>query len=515
MKKLFLTLTFSILVCIIFVFAVSAKNVYLEIIPDELKVPNDTATHFVVFEEEKYYTGEDSTISGFNTGEMDADMATAGIDSSKIGTEYLTRFNIPAYLNGKLITYVNLNSMKSNKYFWGKCGYIQLAGTVNKLHDMNEATSQLRCIDFGENSQVKEIPYCFCPSSTRLMSIKNFPRKLTLISDTAFNKCYNAFRGELYLNAQTIGASAFNNALNHLEGLVFGPDTKTIGNQSLCVRLSEVPNSARPENDILPLKYIEFQCDVSKVNFATQGKDLGAFYFIGTDRSPYEMLTCIILSHPDNVSKVAEGSVFNDFLAEGQMVLFNDSNGEDDYVFASHTYSNATISYSSFLKKGVKSVACADCGKLDCQETEAVFECLGYSVKKFDDFSFSIGYKTNFEALTEYEKATGLKVDYGIVAASKLALGEEKPIDQNGKPIVLENGTVVMVALGGELTYFDGAIGNFTSDSQKDAMIVLCAYVIVSDKDGNITSISYLQESETSDGSLIGVSYNSLSQKAS
>ena len=95
MKKLFLTLSLCLLACVFFTVLASAQDVYLEKIPDELTFEGDTATHFVVFEEEKYYTGAGDTIDGFNTDQMDADMAAAGIDPSKIGTEYLTRFNVP------------------------------------------------------------------------------------------------------------------------------------------------------------------------------------------------------------------------------------------------------------------------------------------------------------------------------------------------------------------------------------------------------------------------------------
>ena len=242
MKKLFLTLSLCLLACVFFTIMASARTVYLEEIPDELSYEGDTATHFVVFEEEKYYVGSGSTIDGFNTDEMDADMAAAGIDSSKIGTEYLTRFNVPAYMGDTLITYVNLNSMKSHRYFSGKCGYVQLAGTVSKIHDMNEKTAQLRCFDFGENSQVTVIPGYFVNSSQRLYSVKNFPKYLTVIESNAFNKCYNAFSGELYLNAVTIEQSAFNNCFNHVTGLVFGPDTKKIGNELILKELENIPN---------------------------------------------------------------------------------------------------------------------------------------------------------------------------------------------------------------------------------------------------------------------------------
>lgn len=179
MKKkilLFVALA-SILICT-FAIAVSAKSVYLEPIPDELKVDRDTATHFVVFEEEKYFVGSNGTISGLNNENMKADMASAKIDATKIGKEYLTRFNFPAYFDGKLVTYVNLNSIKTNEYFKHTCGYVRLAGKVNQVHDMHECTNQLRCFDFGENSQVTVIPFCFMQGASKMMLVKNFPRNL-------------------------------------------------------------------------------------------------------------------------------------------------------------------------------------------------------------------------------------------------------------------------------------------------------------------------------------------------
>ena len=50
-KKVFLMIAVVAIMVCVFSLAVSAKSVYLEPIPDELKAENDTFTHFVVFEE--------------------------------------------------------------------------------------------------------------------------------------------------------------------------------------------------------------------------------------------------------------------------------------------------------------------------------------------------------------------------------------------------------------------------------------------------------------------------------
>ena len=511
MKKLLLILTFATLVCLALSVMVSAKDVYLEEIPAELKVQEDTFTHFVVFEEEKYYTGSGNTISGFNTDQMNADMAAAGIDASQIGTTYLTRFNVPSHLNGTLVTYVNLNAMKGNTYFRGKCGYIQLCGTVNKIHDMNDCTGQLRCIDFGENSQIKEIPYCFAPNSTRLKSVKNFPRELDIIQADAFNRCYTAFSGELYLNATTIGISAFNNALGHVTGLVLGPKVKKIENQSLCVRFSEIQAQFKPADGKVQITYVEFQCDVSEVTFAAQGNDKGAFFFNGGNaRSPYSKLESVILSHPNNASKIVEGSVLNDFTTS--QVLFNDFDGADDYVTAAHDYVDRGIVYGSFLEVGQKQIVCTKCGNIKGEAAPAIFDFLGYSVSDFGASpAFSVGYKLNKEALLAYENATGNTVTYGMIMVSKANLGENSPLDTNGDATALERGTVFAVKLDRSCAYFDGIVKGFVNDEQKAAELVVCAYAVVYDALDNVVAIDYLAGKDKN-GAIATVTYNQLAE---
>ena len=121
MKKITVFALMLSVLALVFAVGIFAKDVYLEPIPDELKVTGDTATHFVVFEEEKYFSYSGGTISGLNNSVMEEDMSAAGIDASLIGSTYITRFNFPAYCGGTLITYVNLNSVKTDKYFKETC----------------------------------------------------------------------------------------------------------------------------------------------------------------------------------------------------------------------------------------------------------------------------------------------------------------------------------------------------------------------------------------------------------
>ena len=499
-KKIFLMLAvMAILVCV-FAISVSAKDVYLEPIPDELKAENDTFTHFVVFEEAEYFVSSDNTISGLNGDKMDADMASAGIDKSKIGTEYLTRFNFPAYVGENLITYVNLNSMKTHKYFKHVCGYIQLEGTVNKVHDMNECVNQLRCVDFGENSQITAIPLCFANQARRMASVKNLPRNLTTIGSNAFDNCYGAFEGELYINAETIGGSAFNNAISNVTHLILGPKVKSIGTQALTVLFAiqhhnEIPTFYAPE-DIKPaLVSIEFQCDVSQIKFANQGVNSGAFYFpTTTGRAPYEKLTTIILSHPDNAKYVTEGSVFNDFTADGINILFNDSDGLDDYVTAKHNFTILDgISYESYTEEGKKTMKCADCGAISYKSVAPLFTCLGYSAAEYGDM-MSVNYRVNEKAISEYEEATGEKISYGVFAVTKKNIGKNDIFDAEGNAL---SGVIAADITGAGFNLFSLKITGFT-EAQKELPFAMGAFV-GTEKDG-ATEYSYLQIAAPAEG---------------
>ena len=493
-RKLLLSLAIITVLACAFAISVSAKSVYLESIPDELKAENDTFTHFVVFEEAEYFVSSDNTISGLNGDKMDADMASAGIDKSKIGTEYLTRFNFPAYVGENLITYVNLNSMKTHKYFKHVCGYIQLEGTVNKVNDMNECVNQLRCVDFGENSQITAIPLCFANQARRMASVKNLPRNLTTIGSNAFDSCYGAFEGELYINAETIGGSAFNNAISNVTHLILGPKVKSIGTQALTVLFAiqhhnEIPTFYAPE-DIKPaLVSIEFQCDVSQIKFANQGVNSGTFYFpTTTGRAPYEKLTTIILSHPDNAKYVTEGSVFNDFTADGINILFNDSDGLDDYVTAKHDFSIfGGVSYVRFNEEGTKILICASCGAQSYEKTTPLFTCLGYSAPENGIGGIAVGFTVNNEAIAEYEEITGKTLKFGVFAVLQSRLGNND--------VFAEDGTVADGVINAEITNyefvaFELKIIGFT-DTQKDIKLAMGAYVAVTD--GEATEYSYMQ----------------------
>ena len=480
-KRVILMLAIMAMLVCLFAITASAKEAYLEPIPENLLWENDAATHFIVFDDEKYYTGSGSTLNQLNVEKIEESLASLGISSADIGKTYLTKFVFPAYLNGTLLTYIDVNSsIKTNKYFKHVCGYVSFPGTMTKTHDMNDCVNQLRGIDFGENSQLTVIPYCFANKATKLKEVKNFPTaKLEIIEGNAFNSAKQAFRGELVINAKTIKQSAFNNATTFVTSLIFGENVERIETQAFSVNSRET-GLGNPH-----LEYIEFKSDVSSIATTSYGP----FYFElgGSSRSEYTSLKCIVLSNEENKNAMANGAtIFNDIAPNSYIRFFLDETKE--IIHSSHEidYENATISYESFIENGTLTSYCTRCNKAETVSTDPLFTCLGYSASLTGNVGIVLGFQVNNEAIDEYTSFTGSTLKYGVFAASQEKLKDDD-IFENG--VANENAICAEIKTT-EFAAFDIKIIGFT-DNQKDALLALGAYVAVTE--GEETEYSYMQ----------------------
>ena len=230
MKKVTLIIMLVLTFAFTMLFTVNA-SLSVEEIPNNLKNSGDTVTHFIVIEGEEYYTGYDNTVNNFNSEVISKAIESFGISESEIGTKYLTKIIIPQYYKGTLVTYADINNekhFKSNTYFVN-CGYLIFPSTVNKINDANDYCGKIRCIDFGESSQITEIPSCFMQNAYELRTLLNMPKNLTSIGSSAFRNC-SKLQGDdnkqLYINAQVINNKAFDNALTHVESIIFGENVK-------------------------------------------------------------------------------------------------------------------------------------------------------------------------------------------------------------------------------------------------------------------------------------------------
>ena len=456
-NKFFITLVLLITFVCLFALGVSAKELYLEEIPDDLKIDGDTVTHFLVIEGEEYYGGSGATINLFNMEKIAEEIAkleaeggalyNLGYTASDLGTKFLTKLIIPGTFNGQTVTNVNINNdgnFKKQTYF-RNCGYLVYPSSTTTTNDANDCNGELRCIDFGENSALVNIPYCYMQNAKKLIRLINMPKNLETIEDSAFRGCGSLEgdeNGQLYISAKTIKTKAFDNAMANVRSIVFGENVETLYSQSF----------SNGEVSSPLVTYIEFKCDVTKVSFpanSTTSSYVGAFYFGKNDsqRRPYSNLVCIILSNPAQAG--CDGQTFRS--VSGQDVFFNDITGEDDFVYTSHamqsingcqescirceltqlkkdadhtcvySYTKADGSALSYLEEIYVNFECTTCGtKSQLEIIDPIFTTLGYSVEEGGELGgVTLKTKIDFVALARYEELTEEKLHYGVVAGIK------------------------------------------------------------------------------------------------
>lgn len=458
MKKIFVALAFTIVLSCLLALGISAKELYLEEIPEDLKFESDTVTHFLVIDGEEYYGGSGSTVNLFNANKISEEIAkleaeggalyNLGYKSSDLGTKFLTKLIIPGTFNGSVVTYVDINNsgaFKRQSYFQN-CGYLVYPSSMTKTNDANDCNGQLRCIDFGVNSSLTSIPYCYMNNAKKLIRLVNMPRNLDSIEENAFRWCSSLEgdeNGQLYIGAKTIKSKAFDNAMTNVRSIVFGENVETL--------ISQAFSNGEVSSPLVT--YIEFKCDVTKVKFpenSTTQSYVGAFYFGKNDsqRRPYSSLVCIILSNPAQAG--CDGKTFRE--VSGQDVFFNDITGADDYVYSSHaiesknscyegctrcgleklkenpTHEGATIAFKdaygnsfSYIDDIYVVTTCPVCQMNDVSEViEKIFISKGYSVCEMGaegGVTHKVG--INKESLARYEEISGEKLSYGVVAGIK------------------------------------------------------------------------------------------------
>ena len=508
MKKLFFTILIALSFCLALSLCVYAKEAYVERVPANLLAEGEALEYFIVLDGEEYFNNDNSTLSTLNEANIKSALDTLASKGeyadavTGLGTKYMIKYIFPSTVNGTEITYIYLNNggFKTSSYFKNYCAAIVYAPTHNKTGDANDCSDTIRSIDFGENSQITQIPLCYMQKANNLREIKNFPKYLTSIEENAFSNCRN-LTGILYVNSVTIKKKAFENAIVNIDGIIIGKDTVNIATEAFGTR--EASNGSKST------KFIEFQGDITKMNIVASAENQGAFYFSGgTQRNPYSALTCLVLSHPDNQALIKEGeTTFQDFLPN---VYFNeDSKNGGNLVKKGHN-NESIISYESFVKSGVKSSICKDCQYASEEEkVEPIIKCLGYSYSYVTGNAFAQSFAINFNALDEYNNAQ--KTDetkltkYGVLAISKeKAQGSAFYESNQAKQ------SAFVVEYSSKATKYqiiEIKVNNIT-ENHKDSMLHCVAYIWVGNK------ISYIDNGNQLEKLTNGVSYNSLTAEA-
>lgn len=165
-----------------------------------------------------------------------------------------------------------------------------------------------------------------------------------------------------------------------------------------------------------------------------------------------------------------------------------------------------TISYESFSKAGVKIVKCIECATAGRRvEAEPLYVSLGYSLS--EDGGVTTGFRVNYDAISEYEKATGENLNYGLFVAVYDRIGNSDIID-------LETGKTNENAIAFEISNRQFSILNikmtgFETTEQKSASFSFGMFVVAT-KD-ETKKLVYLQHDAPVDESKYSyITYNSL-----
>lgn len=519
MKKIFIALALTVILSCLLVLGISARELYLEEIPNDLKISGDTVTHFLVIEGEEYYGGSGSTVNSFNMDKIAEEIAkleaeggalnALGYTASDLGTKFLTKLIIPGTYNGTTVTYVDINSdgtFKKQTYF-RNCGYLEYPSSMTKTNDGNECNGQLRCIDFGENSQLTAIPYCYMNNAKKLIRLLNMPANLETIEENAFRWCSSLEGDEnkqLYISAVTVKHKAFDNAMHNVESIVFGENVKSLASESF----------SNGEVDSSRVKFIEFKCDVTAVSFPNcdSASNTGAFYFgaNSSQRRPYSSLACIVLSNP--AQSGCNGKTFVE--ASGQRVYFNDVGGADDFVYTSHDIKSQNSCFEACTRCGLTKLkenpthegeavefkdengnafsylgdiyVCVSCPVCQMNSVSEVIEKIvtskGYSVCEYGEAGVTHTVSVNKEALARYEELSGEKLYYGVVAGVKKDGYSDKLISYENGVLLTADNAIAVDFTGTEYEILDLKLTNIN----KSTTVYCNAYI------GTEGAISYI-----------------------
>ena len=128
------------------------------------------------------------------------------------------------------------------------------------------------------------------------------------------------------------------------------------------------------------------------------------------------------------------------------------------------------------------------CKYSDKGQAKPLFETIGYSAPEdIDRGGIVIGYVINYDAIAEYEKATGKAVSFGVYAIAQEKLGENDIFDGNGN---LAEGAISAEVEKNAYVSFEFKIVGFNDDT-KEKLLAIGAYVALT-KD-KVTEYSYMQ----------------------
>ena len=173
-------------------------------------------------------------------------------------------------------------------------------------------------------------------------------------------------------------------------------------------------------------------------------------------------------------------------------------------VALGHNYTGA-VSYvfDSLITDGKQCTVCVNgCGIDEEKTLGAVYTVLGYSVKTFGtSYSFVSGYDVNTDSLALYEETKGVSLEFGFAfnAASTFTEGD----------VTLDSFKIVAPVAGkaGDTVFsFYQYQMSYADDTNLDADIVIAAYVIEKNEDGE--ALTFINRADGTVNGFNPISYN-------
>ena len=374
----------------------------------------------------------------------------------------------------------------SLEYLWIPKSLIEISDTTCKEN------TNIKTVDIEEGSRLEVIGNSAFYGCTGLESF-DFSKTQSLVEIDYCGFYNTAIGGTVVLpnSVTTVGAAAFRKT--KVEVLVLGDGPISLGNNLVgddsvyknYLREIYIPIEATFAEDKLSQMWYKSTNETGLVNFyviADEGQDVSAFVesLKGTGR--------VTFATEEEIQNGTASSGYNAVIKLGY-------NKCEAFYKNVHTHGEAEYIFDGYTEKSTLNQTCQVCKKTETTaEIAPMIEIIGYSAK-IGGNKICIGYKLNEESVLEYNKATGNKISFGVVAIM--------PINEDElKPLYVENGEVKAIDYTISASFstihasVDFVINGF-SEEYYESDLVMCAYIF----DGE--GISYLCCEEAENGDVI------------
>lgn len=266
----------------------------------------------------------------------------------------------------------------------------------------------------------------------------------------------------------------------------FDMDSWSITNQMIVFSNVTINGKISSATGRTHLTFIDCKFDLNKLSLGSDGAG-----------SQYALVYTSVNCENDgtlNVYKQGNGTTpVNNDSKYAQLVIdfYNDEGNKSkghEIVF-SKTYVGA-----KYFSDCIFTQSCKSCGFISSQETvSALFYSLGFSTPEFDTaYSVVLGFLTHQDAIEAYCAKSNTVINFGFAVALKDKIGAfNSPLDESGNPVVLSDGKVLKIDISGSKTAAMDLKVNLLQE-HLNVELLMTGYIIESSDNG--AEIFYMQD---------------------